>query len=236
MLNRTAVIHQPDFIPYLGFFHRLLYADLFIILDSVQYVRGSRSWTSRDKIKTAGGIHWLSIPVRKCARATPISEVIIADELPWQEGHLNILRESYRKAAGFAEVWPHIEHFYCGKYQRLIEATTASINLLLELLAIRVPCVLASTLQPQGQKSELLAGLLEVAGIGHYLSGVGARAYLDMAPFRKRGIAVRYQEFHHPVYPQMHGAFVANLSALDLLLNCGINSARRIVREDLKVP
>jgi hypothetical protein len=102
--------------------------------------------------------------------------------------------------------------------------------MLMDMLDVRIPIVLSSTLSPVGAKNELLVDLLQKVGASHYLSGVGARDYFDPAPFDAAGIKVIWQEFVHPVYPQLFGDFVPYLSSLDMLFNCGIERSRLLIR------
>jgi hypothetical protein len=230
-MTKTVVIHQPDFIPYLGFFQRFLHADLYVALDHVQFVNGSRrAWTHRDKIKTPQGERWLSISVKKAPRDTPINQIELSTDTDWREAHLRLLAENYRRSAHFAEIMPAVEALYARPCTRLSEFTLYSIEMLMDMLDVRIPIVLSSTLSPVGAKNEMLVDLLQKVGASHYLSGVGARDYFDPAPFDAAGIKVIWQEFVHPVYPQLFGDFVPYLSSLDMLFNCGIERSRLLIR------
>jgi len=226
----TAVIHQPDFLPWLGFFDRLLHADLFVVLDNVQFTNGSsRSWTYRDKIKTANGEKWISVGLSKCHRETKINEVSTNNSL-WNANMRNQIKESYRKAKYFEEIFPYIEELLSSQYEKLVDVNLCSIQLLLELLDIRVEKVMASSLQATGKSNELLVNILKEVGADCYLSGLGAKDYFRGEPFREAGIQVIWQEFKHPHYEQLFGDFVPYLSSIDLLFNCGIAASRKIIR------
>jgi hypothetical protein len=231
-MSRTAVIHQPDFMPYLGFFDRLLHADVFVLLDNAQYVNAtSRSWTNRDKIKTPQGERWITVSVKKAPRDTAINRIELSDHVDWRGDHLNLLKQNYRKAAFFDEIYPRLEAFYARPFTLLAEFNRASIEFLLELFDIRVEIVLASTLKAGGRSNELLVEILKEIGADRYLSGVGARAYFRPEPFAQAGIEVTWQDFPHPAYPQLHGDFIPYLSSIDLLFNCGITRSREILRK-----
>lgn len=230
-MKRNVVIHQPDFAPYLGFFHRFLHADLFIVLDHVQFVTNtSRSWTHRDKIKTASGEKWLTLGVKKPPLGTPINLVELAEDDKWVEGNLALLHENYRKAPAYSEVMPLVEGLYQSRPVRMADFNLRWLEVLADLMEVRIPFVLSSTLGPQGQKNELLIDLLRKVGATHYLSGNGARAYMDPEKFVDAGIALTWQLFAHPIYPQQFGSFIPNLSILDVLFNCGIVGARDLLR------
>jgi hypothetical protein len=231
--TKTVVIHQPDFLPYLGFFHRLLHADLLVFLDNVQFVHSSRGWTHRDKIKTSQGEKWLTVSVKKAPRDTPINEIEISRDTDWKAGNISQIRENYREAPYFEEIFPYIQELYNEDYSRLADFNVHSIRLLMNLLDTRVVTISASTLDPEGKKNSLLLDILNKTSATHYLSGIGARDYLDEEAFRKAGISVIWQDFRHPVYPQLHGGFVSHLSSIDLLFNCGIEQSRKILRSCL---
>ncbi len=227
---KTVVIHQPDFLPYLGFFHRLLKADLFILLDHVQFVtNGSRSWTHRDKIKTVSGERWLTIGVKKTPMGTPINEVLLADT-NWRGENLNLLRENYRNAPYFNELLPRVNALYAMPCERLLEFNIASIQMLLDWFDIKIEMIFSSQMQPTGKKNELLVDLLKKVDATHYLSGVGARAYYEPEPFAEAGIEVLWQDFKQPRYLQQFGEFMPYLSSIDLFFNCGLEQSRQILR------
>lgn len=228
---KTVVIHQPDFLPYLGFFHRLLHADYFVLLDHVQFVtNGSRSWTHRDKIKTAQGERWLTVGIKKIALGTPINEVLLADT-DWRQSNLNLLRENYRNAPYFSAIFPEIEQLYAMSAERLVDFNVASIKLLMKWFDISIPLAYSSQMEVTGKKNELLVDILTKVSATHYLSGVGARSYFEPAPFITADITVQWQDFNHPVYPQQFGEFIPYLSSLDLFFNCGIDYTRQILKD-----
>lgn len=230
-MSRTAVIHQPDFLPYLGFFHRLLAADLLVFLDHVQFVtKTSRSWTHRDKIKTPGGAQWVTVQTEKAPLGTPIKDIRIVPDADWKTRHLNLFRENYKAAPFFAEIRPHLEALYEYSGASLSQFNESSIKMLMNLLGVAIETRRSSELDPQGKSNELLVDVLQKVGADRYLSGVGAKAYFDPEPFGRAGIQVIWQDFQHPVYPQLHGDFVPYLSSIDLLFNCGIEQSRDILR------
>ncbi len=228
-MSKTVVIHQPDFLPYLGFFHRFLLANEWIILDHVQFLRNSKSWHHRDKIKCAQGEKWLTIAIQKCHQMTPINEVLLSDT-QWRADHLNLITANYRNAPFYMEIMPHIYRLYECRGERLVDFNLASIDMIKQLFDVSIPAVPASSLHPEGKANELLVDLLKKVEADTYLSGAGARAYYDPLPFDNAGINVMWQDFTHPVYPQLHGDFIPYLSSIDLLFNCGISESRHILR------
>jgi hypothetical protein len=217
--------------PYLGFFHRLIHADEFILLDHVQFVSGtSKSWTHRDKIKTSSGDAWLSLSVKKAPFGTPINAIRLSDTNDWISANLRQLCHNYSRAPFFHQIFPYVEDLYASHHDLLVDFNLESIALIMRLLDIRIPVMLSSSMSPQGSKNSLLIDLLSKRGATHYLSGEGARAYLQTPQFYSAGIQVIWQDFHHPVYPQLFEGFIPYLSTLDLLFNCGIKQSSDILR------
>lgn len=232
-MKKTVVIHQPDFVPYLGFFHRFLHADQYIVLDHVQFVTGtSRSWTHRDKIKTPAGERWLTLSVKKAPMGTPINQIELSETVNWAKDNLNLLAQNYRRAPFFDEVFPAVESLYRKPPRLMADFNLKSIELLMDLLDVRLPWVRSSELAPVGASNELLVDLLGKVGATHYLSGMGARGYMLPENFERAGIEVMWQDFRHPVYPQLFGPFVPYLSSLDALFNCGIEGSRELLRRE----
>jgi hypothetical protein len=196
----------------------------------VQFVHGtSRSWTNRDRIKTPRGARWLTVGVRKAPLGTAINEIELSDS-GWREGNLALLRENYRTAPHFDHIYRELEGLYSLPCSLLCEFTLASIDLLQELLGVSIPRTLSSSLKPKGSSVELVVELVRKVEGTHYVSGQGARGYHRQTPFDQAGIEVVWQDFKHPIYPQLHGDFVPYLSSIDLLFNCGIERSREILR------
>jgi len=232
-MSRSVVIHQPDFLPWLGYFHRLLKADLFIALDHVQFVTGtSRSWTHRDMIKTPQGAKWLSLRVQKAPFGTPIRDILLAAGTDWRRDNLNLVRENYRRSPYFDEVFPRLEQLYAEPQDKMADLNLASLDLLEDMLDVKPPRLLSSQMDPQGSSTAMLVDLLKKAGATRYISGQGARAYLDAGLFEQAGIELVWQAFRHPVYPQAHGPFLPMLSSIDALFNCGIQGSRALLRDN----
>ncbi len=230
-MSKTVVIHQPDFLPYIGFFHRFLKSDLWVVLDQVQFVNKGGSWHYRDRIKTPKGAVWLSISVQKTEINTPINKVLLSNAVNWKENNLNLIKQNYSKAPYFKEIFPFVEKLYSNTSERMMDFNLASIDMLTDLFDIRIEKIFASDLNPQGAKSELLIDILKKAKAEIYFSGVGAKNYMNDELFRAEGIDVVYQDFIHPVYPQLHGDFIPYLSSIDLFFNCGIEESRKILRK-----
>lgn len=232
--DKLVVIHQPDFIPYLGFFNRLLLADIYVILDNVQFERASKtSWIHRDQIKTQGGNKWLTISTQKCHLDTKICDVKINYDTGWKKKHLNAIYSNYKKADGFKEVFPYIEKLYTWDGESLAEFNIESIKMLINLFDIKINTIKSSDICAEGKSNELIINILNKVGSHRYLSGIGARDYYDEDIYIKSGIEVIWQNFKHPEYQQQYTGFIPYLSSIDLLLNCGIEKSREILRSTI---
>ena len=227
-MSKTVVIHQPDFLPYLGFFHRFMQADCYIILDHVQFSR--RGWTHRDQIKGRNGATWLSLSVKKGPFDICIRDVELLPREAWCEASLNLLRENYQGTPFFDIVFPELKRIFETPFDRLVELNLALIDLICGWLDIEIDKSRSSSLNPSGTKSEMIAGLVAAVGGTRYLSGLGARDYHEQLPFDRRGIDVVWQDFKNPVYPQQFGEYVPYLSAIDALFNCGPQATARLLR------
>ncbi len=233
MEEKVVVIHQPDFLPYLGFFDRLLKADIYVVLDNVQYVNGtSRSWMNRDKVKTPQGEKWLTVSVKKTKINTLINEVVLSETIDWRRNNLNLIIANYKKARYFDEIMPYIEGLYQVKEDKLWKFNLHGLKILMQLFNIDIPIILASDLKPEGKKNELVVDIVRKVGSRRYLSGIGAKDYYSPESYEAAGIEVLWQDFEHPVYTQQFEGFIPYLSSIDLLFNCGIEGSRKILRQD----
>lgn len=231
-MKKIVVIHQPDFLSYIGFFHRLLYADLYVVLDDVQFVKGtSRSWMNRDKIKTPNGEKWLTVNVKKASRHTNINQILLNDTINWKKQNLNLLKENYKNTKYFNEIFPYLEKLYKSNCTNLSDFNMNSIYMLLKLFNIKIDIEYSSNLNTIKTKSERLVEILTQVNATQYLSGVGAKDYHIDKPFDDANIEILWQDFKHPNYPQLYGEFIPYLSSIDMLFNCGIEKSREILRE-----
>lgn len=218
--NKIVVIHQPDFLPHLGFFSKLIDCDLFVILDHVQLLK--RGWHHRDRIKNPQGeAVWLTVPVRGIKKFQRINEARIDYAQNWISKHLNMLREYYRSAEYFSEVFKRVENILNKKHKFLHDLNYEFIVSFKNYFSIEVEMLLSSDMNILSTKNQMNVDIVKKVKGNVYLSGVGARNYLKKEPFEQADIEIRWQEFEHPEYPQLHGKFIPNLSCLDFAMNCG---------------
>jgi hypothetical protein len=208
--------------PWLGYFDKIVKSDCFVFLDIVQFKKNE--FQNRNKIKTAHGWMWLTVPVRY-KYPEHIDEVKVNNRIDWRKKHLRALDINYQRAPYFRDLFPTLEEFYAGDSESLTQINRASVLMCLGILGMNKETKVASEMGDFPEEpSERLAAICESLGADIYLSGRGGKDYLDLHPFQKRKITVIFQDFKHPVYPQLYGDFISHLSLLDLLFNCGPDS------------
>lgn len=227
----VVTMHQPEHLPWLGFFHKAVQADLFVLLDTVQYRH--KYFQNRNRIRSHQGACWLTVPVLLKGRGRPLLKdvQINASDVRWRDKCWHGLTLNYRRAKFFDAHAEFFQHIYRQPWEHVVELNVALIRYLFHAFGIATTLVRASDLRASGTGPELILSIAEELGADCYLSGISGIAGRGAAPeeaFRQRGITVRYQEFHHPIYQQLYDPFVPCLSALDLCFNYGPDSLRII--------
>jgi hypothetical protein len=218
-----VAIHQPQYLPWLGYFDKMLKADVFCYLDTVQYKKNE--WQNRNRIKTAGGWQWLTVPVTY-RFPQKICEVGINNTVNWGRKHLQALRTSYCRAPFFERYIPVFEEVLNSRWVSIVALNLHLIQCLRELLGIGdKPAVRASRIEASDDPTQRIIDICQALGGDTYLAGQGAAGYMDSERFRQREICVVTQNFQHPVYPQLYNGFQDHLSIVDLIFNCGPDSA-----------
>jgi hypothetical protein len=218
-------VHQPNYLPWLGYFHKIAHSDIFVFLDTVQYPRGS-SVANRNRIKTAHGVQYLTVPVSvpKGRRGKASYLEVSSAGGHWVNTHVKTLQMAYGRAPYFER---YIEDVVAilERAEPFVEMNVALIHFFLSQLSISTPVYRLSRLDiDPGRKSHLILDICQHFEAGVYLSGQGARKYNDEALYNANGIQLVYQDFTCPRYTQLFGEFVPNLSIVDLLFNCGPQS------------
>jgi len=229
-------VHQPQYLPWLGFFDKMERSDVFVFLDNVQYKH--REFQNRNRIRTKDGEMWLTVPVR-VERGQLVRDVRIDDSQGWREEHLKSLKAWYGRAPYFKENIKFFESLFASPREKLIDLNLVTIRFFCEAFDIKTRTVLSSELDVSGTKSQRIADIGRALGADTYLSGAGGREYLDEEVFKNAGQHVVYQEYAHPRYPQLFMKsdedFVPFLSAVDLVFNAGPESGAVLRRKDRHV-
>ena len=222
-----VAIHQPHYLPWLGYLHRMAQADLFILLDHVQFER--RNYQNRSQIRLDGEARWLTVPVLQRSQKERILDKEIDNRdtaRPWGRNHFATLKHAYREAGYFSTYAPQLRDILGASWTRLVDLDAAMLGFLREAFDIRTPLVKSSELNVEGAKGDLILSICRELKASALLAGFGgSRGYLDTAAFASHGIEIRYHQFTHPTYKQCGAApFIPGLASLDLLFNAGPES------------
>lgn len=227
-----VAIHQPTFLPWLGWWDKLARADVFVLLDNVQFPKKGGSWMNRVRLLVSGEPRWITVPVDRAFHgARSVREMRIDTAKPWREEILGTITSSYRRAPHFSEVMPVVEEALSAGAERIAELNEHAILCLAEQLGLDISrSVRQSDLGVMGTGTELLAELCRAVGGDTYLSGDGAGGYLSEQAFASAGIELRYQEFSPPLYAQPVDGHVPGLSVVDALMSCGWRGTAALLR------
>lgn len=225
-MKKTASIHQPNFLPWLGFFYKISQSTDFIILDNVEFTKGS--YINRNRIKSShGNAQWLTIPVNVSKSVhQKINTVEVDLTQKWKKNHQNTLRTCYSKAPFFHRHFDELVNIYETEARLLMDFNVSFLKYAMQLLNINCQLHFASDLigNTDLKSNALLIQLCKTVNAKMYIAGGGSRKYMDNQLFTDHDIEVNYINFQHPVYPQLYGDFVPHLSVIDLILNCGPES------------
>ena len=230
-----AAIHQPHFLPWLGYLHRMAQADVFVLLDHVQFER--RNYQNRTMIRMNDQGHWLTVPVVQHSQKERIVDKQVDNRLDgtkwWSANHFATLRHAYRAAPFFNAYAAEIKRLFDTPWERLVDINQAGLDILRNAFGITTPLVRSSELGVDGARGDLIFNVCKAVGADTLIAGLGgSRGYLDIEGFARGGVQVAFHEFQHPEYPQCGKApFLRGLSALDMLFNCGPSSRERLFDE-----
>jgi hypothetical protein len=228
-----VVILQPSYIPWRGYFHQIQKADLFVFFDCVQY--DDRGWRNRNKIKIGNDAQWLTVPVNSkgCqSLKTPIKDIPIVWDSPWNDKHLQAFRQNYAKAPYLKKYDSLLETIYTRKDAYLSDFTCAATEMIARELGIaHTQFERSSKLGAEGTKTDRLIWILKKVGATHYISGPSAADYIEREKFEEAGILLEFMAYEYSQYPQLHGTFQPQVSVLDLLFNVGPDAGKYIWKE-----
>ncbi|VAX38248.1 hypothetical protein MNBD_UNCLBAC01-2028 [hydrothermal vent metagenome] len=221
-----ATIHQPQYLPWLGYFNKVDRSDVFILLDDVQFKKND--WQNRNKICTSQGEQWLTVPVLHNF-GQKINEVKIDNKTNWQDSHLKALHMNYRKAPFFDNYIRLFENIYQMQWELLVDINIYLIKEIIDLLGIQTRIVLSSEFKVSENSTKRLSNLCKAVDADMYLAGADGGKYMDAIQFEKSGVKLLTQDFYHPIYNQLwtqnHSKnFISNMSVVDLFFNYGPKS------------
>jgi len=227
--------HQPEYLPYLGFFYKVAKADKFIFVDHVQFLK--KSFQNRNRIRTAPGSNgwtWLTVPViTKGKRFQKINEVAIDNSTSWGEKHWKTIYLNYQGTKFFKDYQDFFANLYARKWEKLADLNEEIIRYLFQQLEIKIPIYKSSDYHFNGAKTELLIEMCQCLKADAYLSGTGAKAagYVAEEKLKLQGINHIFSDFEHPVYDQKFKPFVPNMSIIDFLFNCGADKFKELIKK-----
>jgi len=223
---RVGII-QSNFLPWRGYFDLIRRCDLFVVHDDLQFTKGD--WRNRNRVKTASGTRWISVPVHYGAVSQLIEDTAIDYSTLWPRKMLNVIRQSYQRS-------PHFEPYFSELTELLTEPAESISDLNVRLLRwacahleITTPVVMSKTLEPAGVKTDRLVEILQRVGATEYLSGPSARAYLQPARLEDVGIGLRYMRYDYGLYPQLFPPFEGAVSIIDLLFMTGTEAITHLL-------
>jgi hypothetical protein len=223
-----VAIHQPHFLPWLGYLHRMAQVDLFVLLDHVQFER--RNYQNRTLIRMNGEARWLSVPVVQRSQKERIVDKEVDNRLDgskwWSPNHFSTLRHAYRESRHFGAYAGELKGLFDTRWDKLVDLNQAALDFLRVAFGIRTRLARSSELAVEGARADLILNICKAVGARTLLAGFGgSRGYLDIDAFSSEGVKIEFHQFDHPVYPQCGPQpFLKGLSAVDLLFNCGAQS------------
>jgi len=220
-MARKVAIVQSNYIPWKGYFDLIHMVDEFILFDDMQYTR--RDWRNRNKVKTANGLSWLTIPVEvKGKYYQKINETVINDPT-WKQSHWQTIQHNYQKAKYFREYSEIFKEMYLNANETLLsQINHRCITLICRILEINTKISWSMDYQNVDGKTERLVSLCQQAGATEYISGPAARDYIDGQLFEAAGIKLSYINYSgYSEYTQLYPPFEHGVSVIDLILNEG---------------
>lgn len=231
-MSKIVSIHQPNYLPWLGYFYKIAQSDVFVILDNVQYVKGTVA--NRNYIKSRNGqAALLSVSVRMSdGWDLNYNQIGIDYSQKWNIKHINQIRDAYSKAPFFDYYFPVFQDILKTQFDNIAQLNISIINFIISELNLKTEIKIASDIDVDfGEKNERNLNLVKYFNGKIYLSGKGAAKYNDELIFKNAGIDLQYSIYNHTVYNQINGDFVPNLSIIDALMNCGAEQTKELISQ-----
>ncbi len=222
-------VHQPQYLPWPGYFDKIDQSDIFVILDDVQFKKNE--WQNRNRIKTSQGWQWITVPILHNF-PEEIRKIRINNKTDWKRKHLNALITNYSKTRFFKDYITFFEDLYNREWDYLADLNLRIIYYLINVLGLKREIILSSSLQLSKEPTERLIDICKLIEGDTYLSGQGGQNYMNMDRFHEEGIKVIFQDFKLPPYNQLFGDFIPYMSIIDLLFNHGEESMDIIRKEN----
>lgn len=228
---KTISVHQPGYLPWLGFFKKVQSSDIFVFLDDVQFEKNG--WHNRNKIFSGEDSMWLTVPVH-VKFGMNLNEVRIDYSSNWIKKHEKSIEMNYGKSSFFDKYWSDFKKIYEKKHEFLINLNMEIIKKSIEILNIKTETILSSSLDIKEKKSARILQICQSLNASTYIAGTLGKNYIDTNDFEKKNINVIFQNFQHPTYSQKSKSFLPNMAIIDLLFNEG-NNAEQILKESSNI-
>lgn len=236
MAGPTVTIHQPEFLPWLGFWDKARASDVLVLLDSVPFRKNYFQNRNKARTDSPEGWTWLTVPVLlKGHSGALIRDVAVNPVGDWRRKILGTVEQNYRKAPCFDEAYPGFKAVLEAPAERVSELNCALIAWMAPYFGVTARQVRSSSLPAEGASSDLILSLCRATGAGSYLSGISGRDYLNLPSFEAAGIPVLFQEFRHPVYAQLRQPFMPCMSGLELIFLKGRDAARTLTEPEARL-
>lgn len=226
-----VTIHQPEHLPWLGFFNKLSKAEVFVILDSVQFEKNY--FQNRNRIIGSNGAQYIGVPVNISGHmdgTIATTEIAVKMNPTWKRKYLNTIKMSYAKHPFFTEVYSILEEIINMDTIYIADLNIAIFQKFAEKMGFQPKYIRSSELGISGLKSKLILDICKYVNAKTYIAGPSGRDYLDMKSFKDANIEVVFNDYHHPEYPQKKvKEFVPYMSSLDLFMNCGFEEGKHII-------
>lgn len=216
--------HQPTYIPWLGLFNKIYYADKYVNFDQVQYL--PKEWMNRNKIKTlTGDVIYLTVPViKKNFLNKTINEIEINNNIPWKRKHLKSIELNYKKTKHFEFYFDNFSKIYEKEWKYLSDFNLNILKFFLKIFKIKTEIINLSELEIKGKKSDLILNMCKKLEVKTFIFGEQGKNYAKIKEFEENNIDLIFQNYNHPTYSQIGDKFISHLSVLDLVFNCGEES------------
>ena len=224
-------VHQPNFLPWLGFFDKIRRSDVFIVMDNAQFSKTGGTWTNRVQLMVNKEPAWVTVPiVRAYHGLRSVHEMKINESAPWRAKLLRTIEVNYRPAPHFSEIYPLVSELVDQPSSDLASYNLNAIRTFCGRLHLTTEILLGSSLAAEGRSTDLLLAMVRAVGGTAYLAGGGASGYQEDERFQEAGVELVYQHFQHPTYPQFNTqGFKPGLSIVDALMNCGFDGVRKLL-------
>ena len=234
-IKKVVAIHQPNFFPWLGYFDKIARSDVFILMDNVQFSKkGAGVFCNRVKLVINGQATWITMPVVRSFHGTRIiKDMQIDNNTSWRRKLLKTVQMHYARTPFFEQVSSLLENLINNPTENLMEYNKTAIRAIATAIGLDTSrLVVGSTLHTTGASTDLLISMTHAMNGTAYLCGGGASGYQEDDKFAQTGVELIYQQFHHPIYPQVNTSeFIPGLSIIDALMNCGFNDVRCLLQQ-----